>query len=261
MPSSSEEISITILVGTFLVLFFALSIVLLFSLFNKKSELHQKEKEIIKASFDQAILQSQIEIQEQTFNTISQEIHDNVGQILSLAKVQLNIMEESETMDKALLTDAQENISKAMTDLRDIAKGLSSERIRVVGLVAAVEQEIQKINRTGIVLISVQASGTEQKTDNQKQLILFRVIQECLQNILKHAAASSVSILFTYRNEFLDIVIADNGKGFNFQQEQLAHHGLGLHNIFKRIDLIGGKAEIKSVLQEGTTVKLTIPYA
>ena len=261
MPSSSEEISITILVGTFLVLFFALSIVLLFSLFNKKSELHQKEKEIIKASFDQAILQSQIEIQEQTFNTISQEIHDNVGQILSLAKVQLNIMEESETMDKALLTDAQENISKAMTDLRDIAKGLSSERIRVVGLVAAVEQEIQKINRTGIVHISVQASGTEQKMDNQKQLILFRVIQECLQNILKHAAASSVSILFTYRNESLDIVIADNGKGFNFQQEQLAHHGLGLQNIFKRIDLIGGKAEIKSVLQEGATVKLTIPYA
>ena len=60
--------------------------------------------------------------------------------------------------------------------------------------------------------------------------------------------------------DIIVIEIADNGKGFNFQQEQLAHHGLGLQNIFKRMDMIGGKAEINSVLQEGTTLLLTIPY-
>jgi len=260
MPIGAEEISITIILGTFLVLFFAISIVFLFSLFNKKNQLHEKEKEIIKASFEQTLLQSKIEIQEQTFNSISQEIHDNVGQILSLVKVQLNIIDESEVTDKALLGDAKENISKAMTDLRDIAKGLSSDRIRVVGLSAIVEQEIQKINRTGIVHIRFEMKGTGQKIDDEKQLILFRVIQESLQNIIKHAAASSVSILFAYQAVSLVITITDNGKGFNFQQEQLAHHGLGLQNIFKRMDMIGGKAKISSVLQEGTTLLLTIPY-
>jgi signal transduction histidine kinase len=260
MPGENGDIVITIILGTFLVLFFVLTIVFLISIFNKKNQLHQKEKEIIKANFEQTILQAQLEIQEQTFNTISQEIHDNVGQILSLAKVQLNIIEESENVDKGLLTDAQENISKAMTDLRDIAKGLNSERIRLAGLPATVEQEIQRINRVGIVHINLRISGNEQKTHAQKQLILFRIIQECLQNIIKHASASVVTILFIYQPESLSITITDNGKGFNFQQEKLAHHGLGLQNIFKRIELIGGKAEINSILQKGTTVNISIPY-
>jgi signal transduction histidine kinase len=239
----------TIIVSTFLFFFLTFFIIYLTVFQNKK-----------KLFFKQELLRSQIEIQEQTFNSISQEIHDNVGQILSLVKVQLNIIDESETTDKALLGDAKDNISKAMTDLRDIAKGLSSERIRIVGLSTAIEQEIQRINRTGIVHIRFEMKGTELKIDNQKQLILFRVIQESLQNIIKHAAASSVSILFAYQTVSLVITITDNGKGFNFQQEQLAYQGLGLQNIFKRMDMIGGKAEINSVLQEGTTLLLTIPY-
>ena len=244
-----DNLFYTIIVSTFLFFFLTFFIIYLTVFQNKK-----------KLFFKQELLRSQIEIQEQTFNSISQEIHDNVGQILSLVKVQLNIIDESETTDKALLGDAKDNISKAMTDLRDIAKGLSSERIRIVGLSTAIEQEIQRINRTGIVHIRFEMKGTELKIDNQKQLILFRVIQESLQNIIKHAAASSVSILFAYQAGLLVITITDNGKGFNFQQEQLAHHGLGLQNIFKRMDMIGGKAEINSVLQEGTTLLLTIPY-
>ncbi|MFX7870642.1 histidine kinase dimerization/phosphoacceptor domain-containing protein, partial [Acinetobacter baumannii] len=79
--------------------------------------------------FEKQTLQSQLEIQEQTFNIISQEIHDNVGQILSLAKVQMNILEEQLVNPPAILKDTKENISRAMNDLRDIAKGLSTERI------------------------------------------------------------------------------------------------------------------------------------
>ena len=244
-----DNLFYTIIVSTFLFFFLTFFIIYLTVFQNKK-----------KLFFKQELLRSQIEMQEQTFNSISQEIHDNVGQILSLVKVQLNIIDESQTTDKALLRDAKDNISKAMTDLRDIAKGLSSERIRIVGLITAIEHEIQRINRTGIVHIRFEMKGTELKIDNQKQLILFRVIQESLQNIIKHAAASSVSIQFAYQAGLLVITITDNGKGFNFQQEQLAHHGLGLQNIFKRMDMIGGKAEINSVLQEGTTLLLTIPY-
>ncbi len=260
LMASPSEIEYIIIVGSIIVVILAVFSTLGFIVFLNKKKKLILEKELLRSSYEKTILQSQLEIQEQTFNTISQEIHDNVGQILSLAKVQLNIIEESENADKSLLTDARENISKAMTDLRDIAKGLNSERIRLAGLPATVEQEIQRINRVGIVHINLQVYGQEQKKDAQKQLILFRIIQECLQNIIKHASASSVNICLTYNEDLLNITITDNGKGFNFQQEQLAHHGLGLQNIFKRIDLIGGKAEINSILQEGTTVNLSIPY-
>ena len=89
----------------------------------------------MQADFNQQLLQSQLEMQEQTFNIISTEIHDNVGQILSLAKVQLNIIDQGEMLDRSLLADAKESVSKAMIDLRDIAKSLNSERIKLPGAV------------------------------------------------------------------------------------------------------------------------------
>ncbi len=260
MLLNEEEIRITILIGTFLVFFFAIALALFFSLFNKKNQLHHKEKQIIQANFNQTLLQSQLEIQEQTFNTISREIHDNVGQILSLTKVQLNIIEHGDTINKPLLIEAKENISKALTDLRDIAKGLSSDHISILGLIKSVDLESQRINRSGFLKLRFQVNGKEQFIDQQKQLILFRVIQECLQNIIKHAAASHVFLNFNFGPSQFFIEIEDDGKGFDFLHEQKDHHGLGLLNIFKRIEMIGGTATIKSQLTMGTKVKLIIPY-
>jgi hypothetical protein len=218
------------------------------------------EKKQMQLLFENELSNTQLEIQEQIFGSISQEIHDNVGQILSLVNVQLNIIDERETTDKILLNDARENVSKAMTDLRDIAKGLNGDRIHIMGLISAVEQETQRINRIGIVRIHLEVQGEEQKINNQKELILFRVIQECLQNIIKHASASLVKIIFTYSADALEICITDNGKGFIFKQEKREHQGLGIRNIFKRTEMIGGHAEISSLPGEGTTVKINTQY-
>lgn len=228
--------------------------------YQKKIHTLQLEKEIIQSNFNQTLLQSQLEIQEQTFNSISQEIHDNVGQILSLAKVQLNIIGEQQTVNQALLTDAKENISKALTDLRDVAKGLSSDRIRVLGLDESIQQEVSRINRAGILSIQFETNGQTRQIEAQKQLILYRVIQECIQNIIKHAEANTVVVDFNYREHCLRILVSDNGKGFNFQKEQLQHHGLGLMNLYKRMELIGGSVKIETEPSQGTKVHIKLPY-
>src|SRR6201985_73147 len=77
---------------------------------RKKSNTYIRERELMKTVFNDQLLQSRLEMQEQTFNAISQEIHDNVGQILSLAKVQLNIIDQGETLNKALLADAKDSV-------------------------------------------------------------------------------------------------------------------------------------------------------
>lgn len=218
------------------------------------------EKKQMQLLFENELSNTQLEIQEQIFNSISQEIHDNVGQILSLVNVQLNIIDERETTDKLLLNDARENVSKAVTDLRDLAKGLSGDRIRILGLVPAVEQEVQRINRIGMMNVSLEVQGHEERINNQKELILFRVIQECLQNIVKHASADAVMIVFSYQEGALQICITDNGKGFNFRQERKQHSGLGIQNIFKRTEMIGGNAEVHSIPGQGTTVKIKTDY-
>jgi signal transduction histidine kinase len=219
-----------------------------------------EEIKTINEVYKNELLKAQLEIQEQTFNNISQEIHDNVGQILSLAKVQINIMNESETMSREMLNEVKENVGKAMTDLRDIAKSLSSERIRSLSVHNAVSNEAERINKSGISQVTIAIEGEEKKMNEQKKLILFRIIQESLQNSIKHANASRIEIQFHYNTGSLQVIIKDNGKGFDTEEAIKNNSGLGLLNIKTRAALTGGSSTIDSILNEGTTVNITIPY-
>lgn len=259
MQESKQQIIIVIIAIIIVLIFLGFLYLIALLYYNSQKKKDLIEKENIKKDFQQQILQSQLEIQEHTFNTISQEIHDNVGQVLSLAKMQLNIIEESEGNDKQMLKEARENISIAMTDLRDVAKSLSSDRIQTMELDEAVGQEIIRLNKSGVLSASIEVAGQIQTVPIQKKLILFRIIQESLQNIIKHAQATNVFIIFNYRTDALDIVIQDNGKGFDPAERQQA--GLGLQNIINRSSLIGGTAIINSAVNEGTNITIILPYA
>lgn len=260
MSFAGEVNGLSILLVTMIMICFGIAIITLFILFNKKSELNRKEKEIMRASYDKIILQSQLEIQEQTFSVISSELHDNVGQILSLAKVQLNIMNEKDELDREMLVQVKENISKALHDLRDVAKGLSSDRIRMLSIYDTVEEEMERINRLGILRAVVSRNGEDCLLDDQKKLILFRIIQESIQNCIKHAAATELVVSFSVDTGKLRVCIQDNGKGFD-RQEVLRHNtGLGLANIARRAWLAGGEATVESILNKGTSILISIPY-
>jgi len=238
----------------------AIGVISLFIIYRNKQLQAIRETDKLKTTFTQQLLQSQLEMQEQTFNTISREIHDNVGQVLSLAKVQLNIIDQSESFDKALVTDAKESVSKAMTDLRDIAKSLNSERIQLSSLPEITEHELQRINRSGIMLTSINVEGQEQNMQEQKKLIIFRIIQEALHNILKHSQAKNIDVKFYYETDKLKIDITDNGIGFD-KELITKKDGLGLQNIVSRAALIGGEAHINSVINQGTVITIIAPYA
>lgn len=220
-----------------------------------------KEQQLMKATFEKQLLESKLEIQEQTFDMISQEIHDNVGQILSLAKVQLGIIEQRHLFEGDLVSNVKESISQAMTELRDIAKSLSSERMQLLSLPESIAQEIRRINRSGIIKATVSVEGVEKNIPDQQKLIAFRMVQEGFQNIIKHAGASETKVSIRYLEESLHISIFDNGAGFNPEEELKKREGLGLQNILRRASLVGGKANIISRPGEGTTLEIQIAYA
>lgn len=260
MPAQAEDIRVTLIMGTFLVLFFALAIVFLISIFNKKNQVHQQEKAIIQTSYEKAILQAQVEIQAQTFDIISQEIHDNVGQILSLAKVQLNYIDQNSNEDKTMLQAAKNNISKAITDLRDIAKSLNSDHIKELGLKLMLEQALERMEQGSSIHASVSVTGQERRIDANREMIIYRIVQECLQNVVKHAQASEIIVVFIYGEMSMQIDVHDNGKGFDVQQRLEQKDGLGLQNMKKRTELLGGACNVISEFKEGTTVSFNIPY-
>jgi two-component system, NarL family, sensor kinase len=216
-------------------------------------------QEKLQAEIANEVNNARNEIQQATLNNISQEIHDNVGQILSLTKMQLNLIEAQEVKDNNLISEAKDNISKAMTDLRDLAKGMSSDRIQLLGLYDSVFQEAVRINKVGRLQVQVSSNGTKKEPDHKKQLVVFRVIQECFQNIIKHAQANHVLVTFTYQLDSFDVLIKDDGIGFEYHPGSPVSEGLGLMNIFNRIHLVGGEVTLNSAPGVGTTVKLTVP--
>lgn len=242
----------SVILGTvFFSLFFVLYTALLVKYFRR---LHR-----MRVENEKLLIQVANEIQQTTLNNISQELHDNVGQILSLTKMQLNIMEQRVDKDETLIHDARENISKAMTDLRDLAKGMSSDRIKILGLYDSVVQEADRINKIDKLTVAITSNGNKIEPDHQKQLVIFRVIQECFQNIIKHANASHVNVQFIYKHSFFEILISDDGVGFEFNAESKNSAGMGLMNIFNRVKLIGGESNLTSTPGNGTQVAISVP--
>jgi two-component system, NarL family, sensor kinase len=257
---SKVPVIFTIILGTlFVALFFVFLLIFIIAYFRKVYQM-RAEQEKLEAHLANEVNNARNEIQQVTLNNISQEIHDNVGQLLSLTKMQLNLIEQRLGEENSLIQEAKSNISHAMTDLRDLARGMSSERIRLLGLYDSVVQESARISKAGNLQVQVSASGNKWEPEHQKQLVLFRVIQECFQNVIKHANATKVVVHFTYMPHQFEISIIDNGIGFNYQPELNSADGMGLMNIVSRVKVVGGEVSLKSIEGNGCSVFISVPY-
>jgi two-component system, NarL family, sensor kinase len=260
MPSEDNEVLIVLIavMSIFLVLTGIITYILFF--YQRRRFQHKQQLMEMQKQFNETLLTAQLEIQEHDFRFISREIHDNVGQLLSLAKIQLNIISQSEQLNRNMLNDVKDNIARVMTDLRDIAKSLNGERIEISNLYETIKHEVERINRLGLIHGSVSIEGFERELDMQKKLILFRIVQESLQNILKHSGAVSFFIQLCYLQSGMEIQVSDDGKGFCITDKLTDKGGMGLSNMQNRSALIGGSANIESTEGEGTTISIKISY-
>jgi len=237
-------------------------IIIFISLYQKRYYNHLKEKQEMHSNFQQELLKTQLEIQEETFRNISQEIHDNIGQALSFVKLNLNTVDPhnaSLVIDK--LSESKNLLTKTIQDLRDIARSLNTDFISDIGLPVAIEQQVQMLERTKQYKINFLVEGTPFKNNSQRELVVYRIVQELLNNIVKHSEASEINIEMHYLSEKLVITAADNGKGFDVQAVRLSanNNGLGLRNMTNRMNMINGTIDIQSTLYSGTKAIIEIP--
>ena len=227
-------------------------IILVVVKYQKNKNSYTTEINILKAKHENFILQTQIEIQEQTFQNISRDIHDNIGQKLSLAKLYLTKYSDTNSGQNNAASDI---IGNAIADLRNLSRTLSSDIVIADGIIKAVETEIQLMQKSSIFRTALHVSGEAVFLDDSKDLILFRIIQEALQNIVKHAQASEISIEFNFFLEKLNISIKDNGQGLS----EKFIYGQGLKNMEARTKLLCGDFEIKNNSPVGVEIALNIP--
>ncbi len=247
-----ESLTTLIVLGTVIVVFFVAFVVLLSYLFtNRKNKLLQ-EKQLMKTQFDRELLQTQLEIQEQTLKTISEEIHDNVGQVLSLAKLNLNTFDIN---PEKKLSDTKQLISKAINDLRDLSRSMHGDRIAELGLQQSITDELQILQNSGEFETHIKITGETYKLLTQKEMVLFRIVQEALNNCIKYSKAKSISVELDYGKEKFSLTVTDNGIGFDTHVKT----GIGLKSMQNRTALIGGVFNLQSTSNNGTTISIELP--
>jgi len=255
------------------VLFFAFAgAVLLITLFgfifyfiysyNRKQRENLTEQINLKTQFSQILLQSQLEIQEQTLKNIGEEIHDNIGQVLSLAKLNLNMLPTvSDEATQQKITNTKELVSKAIVDLRGLSRSLDTDFIQDLGLQQAIEYELDMIRKTGTHNTVLEVEGVAFRFDKQKELIAFRIVQEVFNNIIKHAKANKIFVKANYETDNLQLTVIDNGQGVDLSPLNENDHssfGLGIRNMHNRAKLIGADFNMSSTLGKGTEVKIIL---
>jgi two-component system, NarL family, sensor kinase len=261
MQKESQEIIITLIAGTIIFLLLGAWMLSFLFLYRSRHLKHLQEKEQLRLSYERELLKTQLEIQEQTFKNISQEIHDNIGQMLSLAKLNLATMDISQPANlEQKIGDSKKLVGQAIADLRNLSHSLSTDYIVDQGLARAVEHELEMIKKSGDFETVFLLEGTSYPLDKQNELIIYRIIQETLNNIIKHAVSQKIIIHLRYRPEEFTLSIIDDGKGFDLTPlTDNSSFGLGIKNMHNRARLIGAGFQISSTLDQGTSVIISVP--
>ena len=219
------------------------------------------EKDQRLAQFQQELLKAQLEIQEQTLKNISKEIHDNIGQVLSLAKLNLNTMDISNREATDKISSSKDLVGKAILDLRGLLRNLRSDNIENIGLYRAIEYELEQIKKTELYRTQLQMEGDLPHLDAQKELILFRIVQETLHYIAGSGAIENINVLLKNSEHDLEVIINSdgaNGEQAILRKKVVAGTDRGYCKMRKRAKIINVDFSLNRENQS-TEVKLVLP--
>lgn len=255
----SESSTILLLIfGTLLFTLFAVFTILYIALQKKKQYHHHMEKQEMQHRFSKELLSSQLEVQEQTLKHLSAELHDNIAQLLGMAKMQLHVLEDSADEEyKEIATETTQLVADAIKDIRQMSHTMNGTYILDHGLKASIQKDLKRIEDATRIKCNFNLTGEAFSIGNEKELMLFRIIQECIANAVKHGKPYSINVSLEYTAAALRVVVADDGKGFDTGTTQ--SDGLGLNNIKERTALLSGEVHFKSESTKGTTVTISIP--
>ncbi len=249
--------TILILITTLTVVLLIVVIIIIFSIFQNRKVKFLFEQNEAKQRFEEEIIKAQLETQEQTLQNISWELHDNVGQLLSVAKMQLNMLQPGLAENqKTLVDETGQIISKSLQEIRSLSKLLNPEVVKNIGLEEAIQLEVDRFNRLNFIRATFTIEGKSIPINQKDEIILFRILQEFLSNSLKHSKTAKLNVTLIFSDICLIIKAQDFGVGFD---ERTIQKGSGLLNMKSRAKLISTELKLKSEKDKGVSLTLTYP--
>lgn len=248
-----------ILIITIFFIVIATGVIMLVLVYQKRQVQYFREKEQLKVAFEKEHLKTQIEIQEQTLQHLSRELHDNFGQVASLIKINLNTIQLSSPEKAQEKIEATKDLTRQLiADIKSLSVSLGSDWLAQVGLVKSLETEVERLNKTGEFTASFEVIGEIPSLNNDKLVILYRMAQEVLNNMVKHSQAKQIKILLHASGNLFILAFSDNGTGFDVDEKMKAS-GAGLRNLNNRALLINAQLHIQSLPGQGTTITISLP--
>jgi two-component system, NarL family, sensor histidine kinase UhpB len=221
-------------------------------------EITTLEKELADHKLQQQkiITEAAIQAQEKERNELGKELHDNINQILSTVKMYLGLHMQGAETEIDLIQASHAHLSDAIEEIRKLSKTLITPTLGPIGLKEAIEDLKQNVELFSDVTMQLQYNVVLHTLDDNRKLMLYRIIQEQLNNILKHAKASNVLISLKEKSDMVKLCIADDGVGFDPSEKT---KGIGLKNILSRVQFYSGYFKLTSSPGNGCVISISIP--
>lgn len=265
----NQKIWIILLIGSTIILL-TLSF-FIFRYFKQKNTILEKERIIHQQHIQELEKEKQLQAteailkgQEEERSRIAKDLHDGLGGLLSGVKYSLNIMKENVILsadNAASFTRSIDMLDTGIQELRRIAHSMMPENLVKFGLDTALKDYCDAITKTNVLRINYSSFQMENfKAESSESVIVYRIIQELINNTIKHANASELLVQLSKEDTTLYITVEDNGKGFDTTNIQ-HFKGAGWTNILNRINYLKGKLDVQSSASEGTSINIEIPLA
>lgn len=255
--SKTNETGLIVITGIFL-MFFMSMILLLFFYFSKKKIIQKElEKKNLELEYQKDLILATLEVQESERKRISQDLHDDISSKLNIVSLNSHLLTTPDLTEEEIseITGNIINlISKALTNSRRIAHDLLPPVLDKFGLHAGLEELCFDLNSSKSIAVDYDNNIKFSEEDKNRHLHVFRIVQELMNNSIRHGKASKISIAFKKEDDITTCNYSDNGKGFDVKSLKKKKSGLGMKNIESRIIFLGGSMTIDSAINKGTNV-------
>lgn len=245
-----------IILSTIVILVIGFAAVMIVQLAIKQKKRFLMEKQQAELKYLNEINQTKIEIKDQTLKQVANELHDNIGQLVALARIHIKTLQKK-YVDEIQLSDINEITGNALNEIRRLSNTLNDEWISKFGLSEALKKQQYYIERSGNIKFVLSMEGQTSSLKNDHELILVRICQEFISNTLKYAEASQLMIQIEFGEHEMTLTLQDNGKGFDIKNTR---PGNGLLNMQTRAKLLHAKFDLTSTFNEGTQLIIMHKY-
>jgi signal transduction histidine kinase len=224
---------------------------------QKENTLQQEQIKFLERQQQLVSLQSMVNGQETERTRIAKDLHDGLGGLFSTVKMYFSTLQHEQDVlqNNSLFTKSYELIDTASEEVRRIAHNMMPEVLMKLGLIPAIQDMCSNISAGKLLQVKLQHYGMDKRFNAATEIMLYRIIQELLNNIIKHAQASEAIVQFNRDEESLTVTVEDNGRGFNLQEVDDKNHA-GLETIRSRVNYLNGNISIDSEKEIGTTVMI-----